>query len=31
MAELSEVARVDVDRLRLEVRLRYREVAARPE
>lgn len=31
MAELSRVAPVEVDRLRLEVKLKYREVATRPE
>jgi arsenite methyltransferase len=31
MAELFEVAPVDVDRLRLEVKLKYREVASSPE
>jgi arsenite methyltransferase len=31
MAELFEVAPVDVDRLRLEVKLKYREVATNPE
>jgi arsenite methyltransferase len=31
MAELFEVAPVDVDRLRLEVKLKYRDVATKPE
>lgn len=31
MAELSEVAPVDVERLRLEVKLKYRDVATHPE